>query len=339
MAKSALPASVIAPVYKNTPYLKPAIQSILALDYAPLQIVIIDDASPDDAYDVVKRLVDTYSGSHEIILHRNETNLSMGNYNELMDRATADHIIVAHDDDIQYPNRVRRLMEVYEQQEVMMVTSNAMNIDHQGYELKPMLGNIESRRIQLPEVARAGRPDEAQGAALSWRREIFDIFGPISVDGTARTSDYLPPFRAALLGDIFYLNEQLLQRRTHANSRGKIGHASDDDDVTVVEMASERITQISYMLETLDAFVNSNPHRREELGLARENLVIRLEELARDLGTHRNRLHMRKMKMSWIGHGHVAEPEVSIGKRLERRLKTRLRSVGRKASERLKAPK
>ena len=53
----------------------------------------------------------------------------MANYNVLMDKASADYVIVAHDDDIQYPDRVSRIMDTFLTQNVSMVTSNAICIN------------------------------------------------------------------------------------------------------------------------------------------------------------------------------------------------------------------
>lgn len=306
-----IPVSVVVPVYRHTPYLEPAIRSILALDYDALQIVIIDDASPDDAFDVVRALVRAYTGPHKIVLHRNDTNLSMGTYNALMDRAAADHIVVAHDDDIQYPHRVRRVMEAYAANDVSMVACNAVNMRSKDGKRRLMLRDRTERKVPLLEVARHGRPPEAQGAALSWRREVFDRFGPISVERTARTSDYILPFRAALLNGVHFVNEPLLDRRVHLDSRGKIGHRPGDKEVTSVEVASEGITQLSCLLDTLDSFAEQNPTRADELAVVRANLILRLEDLARELGTNRNRLHMRKLRMSWIGHAPL-QPETPV---------------------------
>jgi len=51
----------------------------------------------------------------------------------------------------------------------------------------------------------------ARGATLSWAREIYDKFGPISEDAIA--DDSILPFRAAILGDIAYIDEPLVYHR------------------------------------------------------------------------------------------------------------------------------
>jgi len=293
-------ASVIVPVFRHQSYLEPAINSILSFDYQPLEIVIRDDASPDDAFDVLQRLVDAYDGPHKVKLGRNEQNMSMANFNALMEEATGRYIVVAHDDDIQRADRVSRIMDVYTSRRVSMVTSNMINIGRHGRERGLHLEKEGDHAVPITRLARNGWVKELAGPALSWDREIFDRFGPIDIDGTARTSDFMPPFRAALLEGIHYLEEPLVYRRQHPNRRGRIGRNKKNEHVTAVDSASEGITQLSYMLRTLKHFEDDMGGDPALCAEVRDLLLLRLEELAEKLGTHRNRLHMQNKKMVWI---------------------------------------
>jgi len=329
------PATVVAPFFRNTAYLEPAVRSILALDYDPLEIILCDDASPDDAYEVVKRLVDAFDGPHEVRLLRNKTNLSMGIYNVLVGHASAQHIIVCHDDDLQRPDRVRRVMRAFGEYGASMVTSNAVNIRADGAH-KGKMGPEGSGWISLEDFARNGRPATVQGAALNWHRDVLEEFGPIDTDGTARTSDYVIPFRAALLDGIFYLDEPLLERRVHDQSRGKIGQTARDRDVRKVEISSERITQVVYMMRTLDE-LSANGTDRHDIERLRSMLTLQIEDLARDLALHRNRLHMRALRMTWVPHelGPLTDWERFVAERSGKPLKSRLMSGLRSVRNRI----
>ncbi len=304
--------SVLVPVYQNKPYLEPALKSILALDYHPLEIIIQDDASPDDAFEAVEQIVGAYDGPHTVKIGKNDTNLSMGNYNVLMEKASGDYLVIAHDDDIQFPDRVSRLMDAFRDHDVSMVTSNAVSIDGQGVELREDMLNAEDKRLDAEDVTQLEWPKYYNGATLSWRRAVFDVFGPIDVLGTARTSDYIIPFRASLLNGIYYLKSPTMYRREHTTSRGSIGRNTNDANILDAERASEHITQWAYVLATLRSAVNEKIVDAERGAHLETNIVNAMIEAATMLARARNQLHLRKKRMAWIDHGAGAVTELDI---------------------------
>jgi glycosyltransferase involved in cell wall biosynthesis len=295
--------TVAMPVYRHKPYLEAAVQSVLAQDYSPLQIVISDDASPDDAFDFVRRIVADYRGPHRVVLNRNEQNMSMGNYDKLMEMAEGRFIVVAHDDDIAMPHRVRRLTEFWRTVRASMLTSNARIIAADGTELGLARPLSSDQCVGLHRIAAEGWNNRLLGGTLSWDREVFDAFGSLNIDGTARTSDWILPFRAALLKGIYYIDEPLLAIRKHDSNRGKIGRSATDTDIDNVEISSENLTQLVYMLDTLRAFRRRHPLRALKTVGVHWLILREIERRARVLGRHRNRLHMRRKKMAWVDHG------------------------------------
>ena len=301
MREEELPqVSVIAPVYGHKPYLRAAIDSILALDYPNLEIIIQDDASPDDAFEVLERIVSAYSGPHKVKLGRNAENMSMATYNVLMERATSQYIVVAHDDDVQYPHRVRRQVDVMRQRRVSLVASSVRNIDPMGAPMGMSGPKFDGGDVSVSDLARHGFCN-MWGASLSWDRGVFDTFGPIDIEGTARTSDWILPFRAALLKGAYFLDEALLDRRIHSDSRGQIGRTGESKNVRSVELASEQITQTAYRLETLDRYEETMSNQQgHDIVLIKRQLKEYLADRARVLGKGRNRLHMENRRMAWI---------------------------------------
>lgn len=304
--------SVVVPVYRHQPYLVPALESILALDYEPLEIVIRDDASPDDAFDVVQRVVGAYRGPHTVKIGRNDRNLSMANFNVLMEEASAEYIVAAHDDDIQYPDRVSRLMDAFLQHGVSMVTSNAVQIDRTGARIGIDQENVEDFRLTAEDMTQLEWPKYYQGATLSWHRDVFDRFGPVDVLGTARTSDFIIPFRAALLNGLYYLKSPTMDRRVHADSRGHIGRNTNDESIFEVERASEHITQWVYVLETCREAVRDQIIDEDRGARLERNIMGSMLDAASKLARNRNMLHMRKKRMAWIGHDAGAVTELDI---------------------------
>ena len=226
----------------------------------------------------------------------------MANFNVLMEKASGDYIVAAHDDDIQYPDRISRIMDAFLTHDVSMVTSNSVRIAANGDVIGPDKKAAEDRLIIADEFAATGWSPFVYGAALSWHRDVFDQFGPIDINGTARASDWIIPYRASLLKGIYYLKSPALSRRIHVNSRGAIGRNTDDQDIFVVETHSESITQLVYMLKTTqDALAGGmiGDAKHQSLAASIQELIVRNSQ---HVARARNRLHMRKLRATWIGH-------------------------------------
>lgn len=60
---SGVKISIIIPIYNVEPYIERCIRSVLAQKHRPLEVVIVDDCSPDHSMSIAKRLIDAASMS------------------------------------------------------------------------------------------------------------------------------------------------------------------------------------------------------------------------------------------------------------------------------------
>lgn len=94
--------SITIPAYKQK-YLYEAIESCLAQTYKDFELIIVDDASPEDLKSVVDRFQDS-----RIRYYRNEKNCGalnvVDNWNICLGYATGDYVICMGDDDRLLPN-------------------------------------------------------------------------------------------------------------------------------------------------------------------------------------------------------------------------------------------
>ena len=98
MTPTSIKYSFVLPAYKSQ-FLKESIDSILAQSYKDFELIIVDDASPDDIGGVVSSYDDA-----RIRYYRNEENIGGTNlvaqWNHSIEYANGDWIILATDDDI-----------------------------------------------------------------------------------------------------------------------------------------------------------------------------------------------------------------------------------------------
>ena len=105
--------SILIPVYKAEKYIAKCLQTVLGQTYQHLEIIIVDDASPDSSMAIVDSLVKEASNRLDIRIIHNEKNLGIAaTRNILLDDATGDYILFVDSDDYIEADAVERLVDV-----------------------------------------------------------------------------------------------------------------------------------------------------------------------------------------------------------------------------------
>lgn len=124
--------SVIMGIYNCAGTLKESIDSILAQSYDNWELIMCDDASTDDTYELAKSYVHKYP--EKIVLVRNEKNLRLaGSLNHCLRYATGKYIARMDGDDISMPERLRKQVEFLENHpEFQVVGTGMLSFDEHG---------------------------------------------------------------------------------------------------------------------------------------------------------------------------------------------------------------
>ena len=122
--------SVIIPVYNVEKYVKKAIQSIQNQTYTNLEIIVIDDGSSDDTYNIVEKLA---KDDNRIKLYKNEKNLKIvKTLNRALSLANGEYIARMDGDDISAFDRIEkkvRFLEENKQFDLVGCSMKAIDID------------------------------------------------------------------------------------------------------------------------------------------------------------------------------------------------------------------
>ena len=106
--------SVLIPMYNRRHYIEQCINSVLAQTFRDFEIIVIDDCSTDDSFELVKtKFRDNLEGGVKIL--RNAQNL--GEFlttNRLFTEATGKYVLVLHSDDLLMPYALESLYDVAE---------------------------------------------------------------------------------------------------------------------------------------------------------------------------------------------------------------------------------
>ncbi len=104
--------SIAIPAYKST-YLAEAIESALGQTYQNIELIVVDDNSPYDLFDVVRQYDDK-----RMRYYKNKRNLGKRsivlNWNRCLEYARGEFFVLLCDDDVLMPNFIRELLKLAE---------------------------------------------------------------------------------------------------------------------------------------------------------------------------------------------------------------------------------
>lgn len=104
--------SVIVPVYKAEKYLKRSVDSILCQTYSDLEVILVDDGSPDNC----PQICDAYQkqDTRVVVLHQKNAGVSAAR-NAGLDRASGEYITFVDSDDYIEPNMYASMMKTVQE--------------------------------------------------------------------------------------------------------------------------------------------------------------------------------------------------------------------------------
>ena len=118
--------SVIVPVYKTEKYLKKCVDSILASSYSDLDVILVDDGSPDGS----GAICDGYAekDSRVRVIHKQNGGLSSAR-NAGIDNAYGEYITFVDSDDYIAPDIYSHLISLMEKSGVMLGSMGIASVD------------------------------------------------------------------------------------------------------------------------------------------------------------------------------------------------------------------
>ena len=233
--------------YNQESYISEALASVLSQTYSPLEIIVSDDCSTDNTYNIIKRMIADYSGPHTVKLNRNEVNLGIGNHvNKVVNLSQGEIIVVGAGDDISEPNRVSIIVErwIKCEKKAFSIHSYATVIN----ERSEIIGVNRSAQHQYLDSAESFLKGDARllGATHAFSKKTFEVFGPLGEKVVYE--DTVIPFRSLLLGDILYIDEPLIRHRVGGISNSYSIREKFDLDESLYErikLQSERVIACS----------------------------------------------------------------------------------------------
>lgn len=125
--------SIIIPVYKVEKYLKKCIDSILAQSYTNIEVILIDDGSPDNC----GKICDEYTSLDKriVVVHKKNGGLSSAR-NAGLDIANGDYIAFVDSDDYIHKDYIKCMINEAQKSNADLVMCNVVSVDEKGEVLK-----------------------------------------------------------------------------------------------------------------------------------------------------------------------------------------------------------
>lgn len=198
--------------YNQADFIRDACEAALAQTYTPLEVILSDDCSSDETFQIMQDVVANYSGPHQVRLNRNDQNLGLiGHVNRAMEITESDLIVVAAGDDISLPERTEVIVKSYLEKkgQVFSIHSAVTKINVQGNELDVWVPPLTESQPSPFSIATS--VSLVIGATHAWTRDIFRVFGPIM--HAHAYEDLVIAYRSALLGGLHYIDQPLVKYR------------------------------------------------------------------------------------------------------------------------------
>jgi glycosyltransferase involved in cell wall biosynthesis len=206
--------SVCMAVYNGQRYLNPQLQSILKQLRDFDELIIINDCSVDNSWQILNNCQDS-----RIKLFNNQNNLGViKTFEKSLSKATGDIIFLSDQDDLWLPQKVEKILEVFRlYPENTLVLSDAQIIDSNDNIIAESFFKIRGKFTDNPFGNWV--KSKYHGCTLAFRREMLDLFLPFPDDTPMH--DIWIGIINSIYGKTFYINEPLIQHRRHDRNTGR----------------------------------------------------------------------------------------------------------------------
>ena len=159
--------SVIIPLYNVAPYIRATIQSVLDQTYPIHEIILVDDASPDDSVAKCRAIQDP-----RITIIRQENRGPSGALNSGIRKATGDYLAFLDGDDLWSPTKIATHIQHLESSPKIGVSfSRSSLIDLDG---QPLDGILSPRLTDIDIFYLMRYNPLGNGSAAVYRRQVLE---------------------------------------------------------------------------------------------------------------------------------------------------------------------
>ena len=227
--------SICIPCFNFEKTIVQAIESAISQTYDNIEIIIVDDCSSDNSYEIVKNISDS-----RIKLYKNEKNLGMSqNWNKCVTYASGEYVHFLHGDDILLSDSInKKVNAAVSNDNIVLVfcATEIINSDNKTlmirrYKNKDVM--IEGKKIAYESLFK--RNIYGEPSNVLFRRDAFNVVGGFCTSLKYAT-DWDLWLEISSIGNVYYINSVLSKYRvsnSNVTSSLKLKDMMKDDRMMI----------------------------------------------------------------------------------------------------------
>ena len=224
--------------------------SVLEQTY-PCHVVLSDQGSTDNTFEIMRAIVANYSGPHRVSLLRCPITEPRGmrgmnaHLDWIMSQTDEDVIVITSADDLAMPERTSRCAKAFEEHKPDMVLTAMHNYEPDGTYFGSTVAPREDDGLVTPE--KCINMLVGGSTAHAWTREFYEAVGGFCGAGAICGFDAFWPFLATVRNGAWYIRDHLhvYVRHCDPNNTGLEGvfrAAEEDGKLALEELMHFQVT-------------------------------------------------------------------------------------------------
>ena len=203
--------SVVVCTYNGGLFIEEQIISILKQTYPAIEVIIIDDASTDNTY----QLLEQFKTDKRVQLYQNEKNVGFNlNFSAACEKATGTYIAIADHDDIWELNKIEALVQTIQSDaDTVLVHGKSARFETKG---KPHLRSLKyMHHYKGSDIRNFYLKNPISGHNILFRKELLQKALPFPANVYY---DWWLVANACILGKITGVEQVLVWHRVHSSN-------------------------------------------------------------------------------------------------------------------------
>lgn len=216
-------ATFLLIAYNQEKYIREAIEGAFSQTFEPLEIILSDDSSCDNTYEIMLEMAASYKGPHKIITRQNKTNMgTLLHVKKAIELVSGDLLVLAAGDDISVPSRVEKIYNSWRESGSWGIFSDFSRIDGDSimYSVHEKNNYIltSTYRLRSYIIGSHNKNCIMHGATTAYDRKLFDYLLNTRDSYVLSEDGALSVLLHILDQHILYLEEPLVMYRSHSES-------------------------------------------------------------------------------------------------------------------------